>query len=273
MWVRFGWNFFRGALVLVGIIMLTSFTIDATDTLSGSQSALSLFARKAVDSSCPAGMLEIGLAERSYCIDIYENSFTDDCPLGRPMSAADVQTNINDQSCGTQSVAEVVPAVFTTFHQAQTFCARRGGRLPSSLEWFEAALGTPDGDQCNLDSNLVAAGSYESCVSARGAVDMVGNAWEWIDAPVENRVYDGATLPPSGYVTAADRSGVAMATDSRPDPLFNKDYFWSLPEGRLVMMRGGFYRSGDDGGIYSVHADMEPSFTSAAIGFRCVIER
>lgn len=38
------------------------------------------------------------------------------------------------------------------------------------------------------------------------------------------------------------------------------------------MMRGGFYRSGEDGGIYSIHADIEPTFSSGAIGFRCVID-
>jgi len=264
----------RSFAVIVGIIVLTSFTIDATDALNGSQSALSIFAKKVAETGCPSGMVQLDFADRSLCIDVYENSFAETCPHVRPGSAADTQRNVNDVDCSSVSQSKAIPAVFVTFHQAQNFCARRGGRLPNSYEWYDAALGTPDvNNGCNLNGSLTGAGVYEQCISARGAYDMIGNAWEWVDGQVVDGVLDGVALPPNGYVSEADRAGVAVRTENSPNELFNKDYFWSLPRGSLVMMRGGFYSSGTDGGLYSIHADIEPSFTSTAVGFRCVIDK
>lgn len=267
---RWVWRGVRTILVLVGIIVLTSFTIDATDALNGSQSALSIFAKKVAETGCPAGMVEVNLVDKTICVDQYENSFSMECPVVRPSSAIETQQNINDSDCLAESKADQTPATLVTFHQAQTFCARRGGRLPSSYEWYDAALGTPDNGSCNIDGTLSPAGAHARCQSARGAFDMVGNAWEWVDAAVVNGEYDGVTLPPTGYVAEADRAGVAMRTESTPNELFNSDYFWSTATGSMVMMRGGFYSSREDSGIYAIHADIEPSFSSGAIGFRCV---
>lgn len=263
----------RSLVVLVGIIVLTSFTIDATDTLNGSQSALSFLAKQATETGCPQNMTELNLGERSLCIDSYENSLSSQCPQKNPNSVLDMQNNVNDNDCISTSLANETPAVFVSFHQAQTFCARRGGRLPNSYEWYDAALGTPDDDSCNLNGTLAATGIRNECVSARGNYDMIGNAWEWTDGEVIEGTFEERLLPPNGFVSNADRAGLAVETAEAPSPLFNNDYFWSNKATRAVMMRGGFYRSGEDGGIYSVHADIEPTFGSGAIGFRCVIDR
>lgn len=262
----------KSVVVLVGVIMLTSFTIDATDALNDSQSALSIFAKKIADTSCPKDMVEVSLAERTYCIDSFENSFSGECPFVRPNSTFDTQKNVNEVDCQTLSLGGQMPAVYVTFHQAQNFCARRGARLPTGEEWYSAALGTPDSAVCNIAGSLSSAGKHEACVSARGVYDMIGNAWEWVDAEVRSGDFEGRQLPETGYVAEADRDGVAVATTGQPNELFNSDYFWSEQEGSVVMMRGGFYGSGSDGGVYSVHADIEPSFSSVAAGFRCVID-
>lgn len=264
------WFAFRSLLVVLGVVLLTSFAVDATDALNGSQSALSIFAKKVAEGDCPTGMVRLDMADKSICVDAYENSFSADCPVSRPASVFDTQKNINITDCQAVPEPGVTPAVFVTFHQAQSLCARRSARLPSPYEWYDAALGTPDSNVCNIDGTLGPAGQWEACVSARGSFDMVGNAWEWVDGAVTNGTYNGVTLPQNGYVSEADRAGVALKTDTRPSPLFNDDYFWSAAEGSHVMMRGGFYSSGSDGGLYSIHADIEPSFSSAAIGFRCV---
>jgi hypothetical protein len=263
----------RVIVVLVGIILLTSFTIDATDSLNGSQSALSILAENFSSTlECPEGMRQIDSADHSYCIDVYENSFVPDCPLTQTSSMGETQQNINALDCVTQSVSNVSPAVFVTFHQAQNFCARRQARLPTQYEWYEAALGTPDIGVCNVDGSLSLAGVFSECVSARGIFDMIGNVWEWIDAEAVDQSYNDRPLPPTGFVESADRSGVALKTTTTPQILFNEDYFWSVAEGTKAMMRGGFYNSKSDGGIFAVHADLETSFSSGGIGFRCVTD-
>ncbi len=268
-WVKQG---VRSLVVLVGIIVLTSFTIDATDSLNDSQSALSILARKITDTGCPEGMIEMAYSGGVMCVDVYENSFNEDCPFQKPDSALEVQKNINEPECISVSTSGVHPAVNVTFHQAQNFCARRLGRLPSSYEWYAAALGTPDSEVCNLEGSLALTGKNEDCKSARGIFSMIGNAWEWVDGEVKNGKHEEALLPQTGYVAEADRSGVATETSNQPSELFNNDYFWSSLDGSMVMIRGGFYGSGPDGGVYSVHADIKPNFTSAAVGFRCVID-
>ena len=103
--------------------------------------------------------------------------------------------------------------------------------------------------------------------------DLGGNVWEWVDATVENGVYNGTTLPASGYVTAADDSGVARET--KPDIAvsdFHDDYFWSDSHDEYGMIRGGYFGSGSDAGTYSIQAKTQLSFSGNAIGFRCAVD-
>jgi hypothetical protein len=36
------------------------------------------------------------------------------------------------------------------------------------------------------------------------------------------------------------------------------------------MIRGGFYSSGEDAGLYTINASIPTSFATQGIGFRCV---
>ena len=269
-WLKGGVRFF---LVTGGIILLTSFTIDATDSLRNSQTALGIFARSVTEGECPNGTTRIDLGERGYCIDIYENSVGPECGLTTPTQSIDTKNNIARRDCLSESVADSVPWTFVTYHQAKELCAKRGMRLPSSDEWYEAALGTPvDEVSCNVEGTLQKTGVTESCVSAREVYDMIGNVWEWVDEEVQDGTYNDRTLPEEGYVAEADAEGVALATAEGPQELFDDDYFWHTKEGSFVMMRGGFHGSGEDAGIYSIHTETAPSFASPAIGFRCVLD-
>ncbi len=149
---------------------------------------------------------------------------------------------------------------------------RAGKRLPKASEWHLVNIGTPDTSACNTNSAGVrVSGASDTCVSALGAFDTIGNIWEWTADDIIDGVYEGRTLPESGYVTQVDSDGIALLTGTEPSELFYDDYFWSSPTGAFGMLRGGFYGSKEDAGVYSTHAQTLPTTAGTAIGFRCVI--
>ena len=87
------------------------------------------------------------------------------------------------------------PATGILWSEAQRFCATRGARLPTEDEWEAAARGSdgrryPWGDQWlrgranagGANDTLLPVGGSPLGRSFVGALDMVGNAWEWVDA-------------------------------------------------------------------------------------------
>jgi serine/threonine-protein kinase len=86
------------------------------------------------------------------------------------------------------------PVVHVTWEQANVYCAWAGRRLPSEAEWERAARGDdsrnfPWGDEppseiyANFNrfvDDTSRAGSYPAGASPFGALDMVGNVWEWV---------------------------------------------------------------------------------------------
>ena len=161
-----------------------------------------------------------------------------------------------------------------TVVQADQLCARAGKRLLTAAEWYVVARGSPDNQtSCATTGGLQTTGAAPQCVSGVGVFDTVGNVWELVSDTVSDGKIDHDTLPPSGYVTAILPSGLPKMTEATPNVLYNNDYFWNeLSTGTFAVMRGGFYGSGEDGGMYSAHADTEQNFSSTAVGFRCVRE-
>ena len=261
----------RFLVVTVGIVVLTSLGIDATQYFEGSGSALSILTQEALESECPEGMTLINGS--NLCVDIYEVSIGESCDRNQVGSAADTAINVNSPDCEPVSERDALPWTYVTYHQAANLCAKAGKRLPTNEEWYQAALGTSDGLVCNIDDTLKPTGSAEQCVSGNGVHDMIGNVWEWVAGEVVAGVYQDRTLPEEGYVIHADSAGVALETADQPETTFNQDYFWSRDEGVAVMMRGGFYGSQTDAGLYSIHADLKANFSGQAVGFRCVTER
>jgi len=91
------------------------------------------------------------------------------------------------------------PAVNVTFADAQAFCSWAGKRLPSADEWEKAARGTdgriypwgntldyeraniPKDETARKSAALAPATAYPSGSSIYGALNMLGNAWEWVN--------------------------------------------------------------------------------------------
>lgn len=262
----------RWSVVSVGIIILTSFTIDATDSLRGSTTALSGLVGSFSDTQCPSGTVEYMFTDQTYCVDKYENSVGAECLHTMPQTVLETKENLEHTPCTAVSQSAALPWTAVTYHQAKALCAKRSMRLLTSAEWYKLALGTPHDDRCNIAGSIATAGAQAECVSYRETHDMVGNVWEWVAAEVENGQYRDRILPASGYVMAVAPDGVAAATDSEPQALYDDAYFWSNASGTQVMMRGGYYDSRSDASIYTTHAGVAADFHSPAIGFRCITE-
>lgn len=260
----------------MGIVVLTSVTVDATVGQGGlSQSAVAIFATSLSGGArvCPEGMVRLGGDFSSVCIDAYEAVPGSQCPEAVSNTISHTRANMNQPQCKPASIAGQNPWTFVTLNQAQELCARAGKRLLSNAEWYRASLGVPDvenTDACNVRSDgVVLGGTKDRCVSGAFVHDTIGNVWEWVDGAVDNGTYASRILPESGYIAEADTDGVVTKTAEAASPDYHSDYFWSEKDGVFGMLRGGFYGSGNDGGVYSIQAKTAPSFAGNAIGFRC----
>ena len=259
----------RFFLVTIGIVVLTSVTIDATDGLRGSQSALSRLAFTMTSEDCRAGTVSLELDGRQYCVDKYVAVPSEACPHQVVQSGTHTSENLNTADCAATVKAQVRPWTNVARHQAAQLCARAGKRLLTPTEWYYAALGTTV-SACNTDSNQVQLTGSSDCVSGIGAYDMVGNVWELLDAEVVNGYYKDAALPTSGYVGRVSIDGFPTATQATATAMFDNDYVWTAATGTHAIMRGGFYGSRTDAGLYAMHAAIDPTFASQAVGFRCM---
>jgi hypothetical protein len=156
------------------------------------------------------------------------------------------------------SLPGVTPSAHITWFQAQEACANAGKRLPTSAEWQVGANGTPDPGpdngttDCDTASDgLSPTGARSSCVSARGAFDMVGNLAEW----VADWVPESTTC--TGWASFSnDDMCLSGASTTQNSP------------GALV--RGGAFASlgGPLAGPLAVR-DFPPFRAASFIGFRC----
>ena len=261
----------KSALIGIGALVLSTVAIQASDIARGVRGNLGGLALEST-SVCGEGSTMFLFGEHGLCVDIYEASAGETCPHQSIESQLQTQENANSASCTVASKKDADPWNYVSLTQAQQFCARSHKRLPTNAEWYKIVSGLRDQSACihNSNSSKPAKTGSTDCATPAGVYDMVGNVWEWIAGEVQNGKYKERELPKSGYVSLVDFDGVVLETSLAASAEFGNDYALTSSEGTLGIIRGGFYGSGDDAGIFSQNLSVPLDFKSVGVGFRCV---
>ncbi len=262
-------RWFKATMTVFGAVMLSTLGIYASDKLQGIDTGVDQQVGARGSGTCREGMAPLKVQGTVLCVDIYEASPGEKCPYRTLSSILHSEQNANTKECYAISEEKVLPWNYVSLSQAQRMCAQGGKRLPTSEEWYHIALGT-NVDGCAIDEDGVRTTGNTECISGIGAHDAIGNLWEWVDEQVVGNMYEGRALPEEGYVTSVDVAGIAITSGENADALYGDDYFWSTTEGVSGMIRGGFYGSDDDAGLYTVNASVPTNFATQGVGFRCV---
>tara|TARA_B100000745_G_scaffold292952_1_gene234367 strand:- start:1538 stop:2341 length:804 start_codon:yes stop_codon:yes gene_type:complete len=259
----------KTVLVVIGAVVFSTVAIQASDVLRSIDGNLLGLALES-ESPCGDGAVLVNLSSGALCVDQFEAAPSVKCPFVNPASELETQQNINDFNCAASSELERTPWRYVSLQQAQQLCARSGKRLPNNDEWYALVSGMGDPATCQTDSVAAAPTGSSGCATYAGVHDMIGNVWEWIDGEVVDGQYNNRPVPGSGYVQLVDADGVVLETGSRGNQEYGNDYASTDGVGVRGMVRGGFYGSGEDAGLYAQNIAVSLDLKTPGVGFRCV---
>lgn len=262
-------NTLKVGVVLLAATILSTLAIKASDYLDGRTSSLLGLVNESTN-LCGAGAVQLNLAVGSLCVDQYEASPSSDCPALVVDSALTTQTNLNNPDCSGLSVSGAEPWRFVSLTQAKQLCARSGKRLPTAAEWYAVAVALPDLSKCVLDAVAPAPTGKSACTTSTHIFDLVGNVWEWVDEEVREGKWNERALPSTGYVGLVDQAGIVIETADVPIAEYGADYAKTDAVGIYGMIRGGFYGSKSDGGLFAQNLAVPLDLKTDGVGFRCV---
>jgi iron(II)-dependent oxidoreductase len=139
----------------------------------------------------------------------------------------------------TEPLDPALPVIHVSWHEADAFARWTGKRLPTEIEWEAAASGAGP-DRANLDQlafGCAPAGAYPDAATGCGAVQMLGDVWEWTSSDfLAYPGFEAFPYPEYSEVFFGDTykvlRGAAWATRRNViRPSFRN---WDLPERRQI---------------------------------------
>jgi iron(II)-dependent oxidoreductase len=139
----------------------------------------------------------------------------------------------------TEALALDHPVVHVSWPQANAFARWAGKRLPTEFEW-EAASAGAELERANLDHlgfGTAPAGAYSDAESDCGAVQMLGDVWEWTSSDfLAYPGFEAFPYPEYSQVFFGEehkvlRGGAWATRRSVIRPSFRN---WDLPERRQI---------------------------------------
>ncbi len=260
---------------------------------------------------CPSGMVWVPAPGR-FCIDKYEASYTasatkpdgticsSNCPISQyntnPWVTRSSMPAVSQTTAITycQNMGKSLPTDFEWWLAAagtpdpHNYEPARisGGEGPEPcMIWNtnssdgivkrpQGSLQTTDGYVWGSDTNPnIKTGTATQCQSMIGAMDMIGNVWEWTNNTLTcngtNCTYQGITMPAQGYIASINNEGIPLTTGSAQ---FSNDYYWTnVAANTYGFLRGGGWYNGANAGRFALNVGDAPANTSGSVGFRCLL--